>query len=413
MLKKKWLITIILFLIICIILIFAFISLSGISTPKVSVEINTTQLTKDNITLDITMEIDNQNAYSLVLEDMSIEAITAQDTVIGSLSFPKKTIPAYEALTLTTSGSFGFKDQSLEEFESLITGSFGVNFYGITISLPLEISIITNPTPIVESIVLPSFILEADITSINETGVLLNGSIHVENQNEFSMSLLNTQILFDHNNTFLNAKITVDDTIIQPNSKSSILFSAFVGYEIFNIGKITASMAGDVDINVAGISLNRPFSASAQMIVPDLAKFLMGNDRIEISLSADFDVTLTGLTMNVGFKLYNPTKIPLSASELEIRVYRVDNESQTQLAEDILRNCQIPAKNETCLKSSFKLPLLSFLPIIGDGFPDWFLLTLTGDFIIADTNQRIPVQLNGYLNGNFFGSGTLNNDLFS
>ena len=413
MLKKKWLITSILFLLICIIIIFAFISLSGISTPKVSVEINTTQLTEDNITLDITMVIDNQNAYSLVLEDMSIEAITAQDTVIGSLSFPKKTIPSYEALTVKTSGSFGFKDQSLEEFESLITGSFGVNFYGITISLPLEISIITNPTPIVESIVLPTFLLEADITSINETGVLLNGSIHVENQNEFSMSLLNTQIVFDHNNTFLNAKITVDDTIIQPNSKSSILFSAFVGYEIFNIGKITASMVGDVDINVAGISLNRPFSASAQMIVPDLAKFLMGNNRIEISLSADFDVTLTGLTMNVGFKLYNPTKIPLSASELDIRVYRVDNEFKTLLAEDILRNCQIPAKNETCLKSSFKLSLNSFIPIIGDGFPDWFLLTLTGDFIIADTNQRIPVQLNGYLNGNFFGSDALKNDLFS
>lgn len=413
MLKKKWLIPGILFLLIFIILIFAMISLSGISTPKVSVKISTTQLTEDNITLDITMEIENQNAYSLVLEDMSIEAITTQDTVIGSLSFPKKTIPAYETLTVKTSGSFGFKDQSLEEFESLITGSFGVYFYGITISLPLEISIITNPTPMVESIVLPTFLLEADITSINETGVLLNGNIQVENQNEFSMSLLNTQIVFDHNNTYLNAKITVDDTIIQPNSKSSILFSAFVGYEIFNIGKISASMLGDVDINVAGISLNRPFSTSAQMNVPDLAKFLMDNDRIEISLSADFDVTLTGLTMNVGFKLYNPTKIPLSASELDIRIYRVDNESQTLITEDILRNCQIPAKNETCLKSSYKLPLKSFLPIIGDGFPDWFLLTLTGDFIIANTNQCIPIQLNGYLNGNFFGSDTLNNDLFS
>jgi len=413
MLKKKWLIPGILFLLICIIIIFASVSISEISAPKVSVKINTTQLTEDNITLDITMVIDNQNAYSLVIEDMTIEAITSQDTVIGSLSFPKKTIPAYEALTIETSGSFGFNDQSLEEFESLITGIFGVNFYGFFISLPLEISIITNPTPVVDSIVLPTFLLEADIVSVNETGVLLNGSIQVENQNEFSMSLLNTDILFEHNDTFLNAKITVDDTIIRPNSKSSILFSAFVGYEIFNIGKISASILGDVDINVAGISLNRPFTASAQVNIPDLAKFLMENDRIVISLSVDFDVKLTGLTMNVGFKLYNPTKIPLRASELEIMVYRVDNGSKSLIAEDILKNCQIPAKTETCLKSSFKLSLQSFLPIIGDGFPDWFLLTLTGDFIIADTNQRIPIQLNGYLNGNFFGTDDLNSDLFS
>jgi hypothetical protein len=54
---------------------------------------------------------------------------------------------------------------------------------------------------------------------------------------------------------------------------------------------------------------------------------------------------------------------------------------------------------------------MSFLPIIGDGIPDWFLLTIRGDFIIADSNQKIPVQLNGYLNGNFFGSESLNTDM--
>jgi hypothetical protein len=139
----------------------------------------------------------------------------------------------------------------------------------------------------------------------------------------------------------------------------------------------------------------------------------MDDERIVIALIADFDASITGLNMNVGFRLYNPTKIPLTASDLEIIVYRVDNETRSMIAEDLLESCPLPGKNETCLKTTFKVPLMSFFPIVGDGIPDWFLLTIRGDFFIADSNQKIPVQLNGYLNGNFFGSETLNMNMIS
>ncbi|MBS3778753.1 MAG: hypothetical protein KGY50_05645, partial [Candidatus Thermoplasmatota archaeon] len=193
---------------------------------------------------------------------------------------------------------------------------------------------------------------------------------------------------------------------IRPKSTSSIDFSAFVGYEVFNVGTLSATLSSNVNIAVAGISLNRPFTASAEMKIPDLASFLMDNEQIVIALSADFDAGIKGLSMDVGFRLYNPTKIPLTASELDIIVYRVDNEMKTALAQDTLTDCLLPGKNETCLKTTFKIPLISFLPVVGDGVPDWFLLTIRGDFIIADSNQQIPVQLNGYLSGNFFGTTT-------
>jgi LEA14-like dessication related protein len=411
--KKHWLIFGLLILIISIVTIFVVISLTGISTPTVLVKIDAVQLTEDNVSLNISMQLDNQNSYSLVLKDMTLEAKTAQNTVIGILSFPKKSVPAHESVIVQSQGLFGFNHESLDEFESHISGEFGVNIFGFSLSLPLNITVITNPTPVVETIVLPTISLDADIMSANETGILLNGSIKVDNQNEFSMSLQNTDITIDHSETKIYSNIIVNDTIIRPKSKSTIGFSAFIGYEILDIGNISAEIAGDVTITVAGISLTRPFIASAQMKIPDLASFLMDDDRIVVALLADFDVSLAGLNMNVGFRFYNPTMVPLTASDLDIFVYRIDNDTRSIIAQDTLEKCPLPAKNETCLHTTFKLPLASFLPIIGDGIPDWFLLTIKGDFIIANSNQRIPVQLNGYLSGIFFGTNTVYVDMLS
>lgn len=223
----------------------------------------------------------------------------------------------------------------------------------------------------------------------------------MDNQNTFSLSLSNSSIIIQHNNTPIKTDITVTDTIIQPETKTPIPFSAFVEYEVFDNGTLSAALTGDVSIAVAGVSMDRTFTASAEMNIPDIASYLLDNERIEISLSADFDITISGVNMDVGFRLYNPMKIPLTASELDILIYRVDDETKTIIAEDYLQNCPLPPKNETCLKTTFKLPITSFLPVIGDGIPDWFLLTLIGDFTIADSNQKIPVQINGYLSGNF------------
>lgn len=412
--KKQWLLLALLLIIISIISLFTIVTLTGISTPIVTVEIDAIQLTDEQVSLNISMELENQNAYDLEIKDMNIHAVTAQNSIIGTISLPTTNIPAHQTVTVYSEGSFGFNEEPLEKFNSHITGDFGVTFFSIiSLSLPLDITIITNPTPVVDTVLLPGISLNADIKDINETGVLLNGSITVDNQNEFSLSLTNTAIDINHNETTVNADIKVTDTVIAPKSTSSIQFSAFVGYETFDIGKLTASLSGDVHISVAGISMTRPFTASAEVNIPDLATFLMDDERIVIALIADFDASITGLNMNVGFRLYNPTKIPLTASDLEIIVYRVDNETRSMIAEDLLESCPLPGKNETCLKTTFKVPLMSFFPIVGDGIPDWFLLTIRGDFFIADSNQKIPVQLNGYLNGNFFGSETLNMNMIS
>lgn len=401
--KRKWAILAIIFFIISIIAAFSIFTLTQINTPKVTVNIDVVQLTEENVGLNFTMQLDNKNSYNLVLEEMTVEVLGMQGNEIGTLVFPRKTVPAHDSITLETTGLFGFKDEPLEKFNSHISGNFGVDFYGfISLSLPLDITIATDPAPVVDTIILPTISTNTAVERINETGALLNGNILINNQNDFAMSLINTTIVVKHNGTPINAEISISDAVIEPRSQDPINFSAFVGYEVFDSGTLTALLSGNVNIALAGISFDRPFTAATQINVPDIASFVMNNDHIEISLSADFDITASGIDMNVGFRLYNPMKIPLIASELGIIIYRVDEEARTIIAEDYLQNCPLPAENETCLNTTFRLPIISFLPVIGDGIPDWFLLTLVGDFTIADSNQKIPVQINGFLSGNFF-----------
>lgn len=407
--KKQWLIIGIIILLISIITIVAIQSLSGISTPTVTVKIDAIQLSEDNVSINITMKLDNQNSYSLVLKEMDVELRSSQNTLIGEISFPKNTIPPHETRIIKTTGIFGFKNEVLNEFSSHITGDFGVNLFGIySLALPVNITVITDPMLTIDAISLPTASLDADIVSINKTGVTLNGTIVVDNPNKFSISLPNTIIKIEHDDTPFSTNFSINDTIIKPRQQSSIAFSSFIDYTLFNTGKLSAKISADVNITVAGTSLVRPFYTTAKVNVPDISSFILNNNRLVIALSADFNASLSGLYMNVGFKLNNPTAIPLRIPDLDIMVHRIDNDTKTIIAQDTLRNCKLEAENETCLQTTFKLPVFSFLPVIGDGIPDWFLLSIIGNFTIADSNQQIPVQLNGYLSGDFFGTNSLN-----
>jgi LEA14-like dessication related protein len=412
--KKQWLILGIFLLCISIITIVIISTLAGISTPTVTVKIDTVQLSEKNVSLNITMKLDNKNAYALALENLEVEVESSNENIIGKLSFPRKTIPAHQTKNIYAVGIFDFKGEKLDEFKSHIRGDFGIDLFGVfSFSLPVNMTVITDPMLAIDAILLPTISLDADVISVNETGVLMNGTIVIDNANDFSISLSETLIEIEHNQTILYTDVTLSDTKIKPRSKTAVTFSAFVGYGLFNTGTLTASLSSEINITVVGTSITRPFNAGASIDIPDISSFILNNKRIVVALSADFDVSLTGLNMNVGFRLFNPTKIPLTASELDIMIYRIDNNTNSLIAQDRLRNCPLPAENETCLKTTFKLPVVSFLPIVGDGMPDWFLLSIIGNFTIANSNQQIPVQLNGYLNANLFTYDSIDADITS
>lgn len=381
-----------------IITVLMFNTVNSIQTPDVIIDINIADVTKETITIEATLQIDNPNSFSIMLEDIIINETTPEGDIIGLISLPNIMVESRENATISSVNTLGFNGNELTTFHSRITGNVGVTLFGfLTKTLPINVLLITNPTALVEAIQAPDIHFDVDLSDFTDDGVLFNGTIWVDNQNDFSMLLKNVDITIEHTNALHVADLLVLDTEIPPKSEIPIYVNGTAYYTIFNEGKLSATITADASITLGGVQMSLPVTSTASMSVPDLSTFLLNGKHLIISLSVDFDLTLQGINTTVGFLLYNPTKIPFTAFNLTLRAYRLDNETPTVLAEDTLEQCQYPPENETSLKSVFMLPYSSIIPRLDTGFPDWFQLSLSGDFTIANTTQRIPVTLNGYI----------------
>ena len=98
--KKQWLIIGLIILIISIISIVFVSTLAGISTPTVTVKIDAFQISEKNVSINVTMELDNQNPYDLILNDLNVELISSQNKQIGLFRFSQKTVPSHGTILL-------------------------------------------------------------------------------------------------------------------------------------------------------------------------------------------------------------------------------------------------------------------------------------------------------------------------
>ena len=380
-----------------------FSTINSIQTPDITIDLKVANLTEDMITLEANLQVDNPNSFSIILEGILINTTTPEGENIGKIMLPDTTIEAGEQKTITSVSSLGFNNKELKTFHNHITGNVGITLFGFfTKTFPIHMLLITNPTLLIEAVHIPSIRFDADFSDFTDEGILFNGTIWVDNQNDFSMSLENTEIRIDHTHTTLAANFSTLGGQIPPKSTVPLYVNGTAYYSIFNQGELSATMKGNASIIVAGVTMSFPFSSNASINIPDLSTFLLNGEHLIISLSVDADITLHGLNITGGFQLYNPTNIPLTAYNLTLFLYRLDNATPTLLAKDTLDQCDIPPKNETYLTSQFLLPYRSLLPKVNTGFPERLQLSLSGDFAIANTTQRIPVTLNGCLSTEIF-----------
>lgn len=401
--KKIVLVILAFFLANIIVTILLISTVTSIQAPEVTIDVNISKITEDMVTIEARLCIDNPNSFPIILENMLINASSPEGDSIAMISLPNIIVDAGQQKTISSIGSMGFNKKELSTFHSRITGDVGVTLFGfLTKTLPIHVLLITNPTAFVEAVQAPSIHIDADFSDFTEEGVTFNGTVWIDNQNDFSMSLDNTEIYIEHTNAINVADLSVSPQHIPPKSTIPLYINGTAYYDIFNQGKLQATISGNASVMIGGINMSLPFSSTASMNVPDLSTFLLNGEHLIISLSVDFNVTAQGLNATVGFQLNNPTKIPLTAFNMTLRTYRLDDEVPTILAQDTLSECPIPPENVTCLYSHFIIPYLSLLPKMNSGFPEWFQLSLIGDFAIANTTQRIPVTLNGYFSPKIF-----------
>jgi hypothetical protein len=124
---------------------------------------------------------------------------------------------------------------------------------------------------------------------------------------------------------------------------------------------------------------------------------------MDFSISAEFKLRMNGVLTKIGFKIYNPSEIPLHMNNLTCYISSSIVNESIVIVQNEMEECMIPSKNEVCIKTEMTIPYLSLITSGGNKLlPEWFVITIRGNFFIEGTTQNIPISFNGYISPNFF-----------
>jgi len=405
--KKIILLSIVALIIInLIITISLFISLISLSTPDITAYIDAIYLDENELRLETIIDIKNANHYPITIDDLKVEITSKSHEKIGTISFQEMTIQANENNTFSSTDSLYMTSDKIDEIYSIITADFKINFLGIfTKTLPINITVIASAGDIIESIIAPYIIINANLNDFNDQGILFEGSLSINNPNNFAIYLTDLDIQMSHTNATDLGDLEISDAAINPHETRKVNIDGIIHYNALNQGVLNVTLHGKVGAKIAGFNSSIIFSTASTFILPDFGSFLLNNDKLEITLSGDFDFTLTGIDVWVAVSLKNPTNIPMTAYNFTLYVNRVTSDGKELIDTDYEAESLIPPQSITTLQSNVTVRYREFFPKPGEsGFPEWFELSLVGDIVIGNSTQKIPIAVNARLSPKIFGN---------
>jgi hypothetical protein len=198
--------------------------------------------------------------------------------------------------------------------------------------------------------------------------------------------------------------LIIDDSIILPQTSSAITAHGKLQFAALDADSIDITLSGTGTGYIAGIEQSLDVSASASIVVPSIEELLLlQNESLDFSLIAGFKVRFRGFLIDIQFKVYNPSNIPLEASNLVVTIYGVTNDQEKIIITQPMEPCLISSKNEVCIGSNLTIPYLRLLTAgTGRILPQWFKLTIAGDFAVEGTSQTLPISINGFVDPHIF-----------
>ncbi|RLF58345.1 MAG: hypothetical protein DRN27_05675 [Thermoplasmata archaeon] len=379
-------------------------SISDMKTPEISLDFEIVDISDTALILSCNLIVTNHNNLPINLHNFKIKSRTNYQNDIGTIIIPDTTLLARETKNITTITSFQINKDPLNNLYNTITGSVKSTLLGfIPSNLPISITVNTKPSTFIDAIILPQISTRINSYNLSNQGLIIDGILEIENTNDIGFLLDNLTITLTDENDNILGEIQIQPINIANNSLISQPITANISYQVFNKGKLIIHLNGNAGIIIAGYEASIPFHTTTTITIPNLESFLIQTGDIKISLSADFDFTLTGVDLQTSILINNPTEIPLSAYNLTLQIYRMFSSNSTLIAEDNRLFHSLPPKTETTIYSNFTISYLNLLPDISKGRTIWFEIQLKGDFTIANTTQRIPISINGMISPNVFG----------
>jgi len=381
-----------------------FLDIQVLRAPIIHAEIDPIALTEDKILLEARILITNPNLFDISVENFKVISTTRDGYEVGRFFLAGGDIPPNTNKTFTAQDELGFSNHDYTLIKNTITVDIGITILGIIKkTIPFEMTVDASLTNITNTIAVPVMHLQATVDDITGDGVHFSGTLDAYNPNSFEIFIENLSLNMQ---TEQNADVgTVNFTggIIKPEESLTIDVKGTLLFKALDAEKILVNLSGQAGMQAAGIKKSLPFSVNIQFIVPDPMTLLSLNETFNFILSGDFKLRARGVLCTIEFTIYNPSKIPLDARNLICSIFRFDNNKTRLLGTQNMSPCTVEPKNEVCVSTQILLPYSTFLFSGAHRIlPDWFILTIKGNFSISGVNRSLPFAITGNLSPHLF-----------
>jgi len=367
--------------------------------PELTLSLDVTEISSDQLTFSAQLLVHNTNPVEIILEDISINARTGEQSFFHT-TIPGGIVNADDTSSFELTDTIAFSGDLDTALMADITGTIGVRFLGIlSKTLPLTAHIQASLETLLDSFQAPHLSLEASINEVSTEGVSIQTSLHVDNPNPFILYLqdINTTISTDTKQDLMSLSSITGE--IPSQSSKEFTVEAVLPFTVFNASQLTLDAEGLIGAQIGGISEKIPVKGHATLAIPQISELLFKNETMDFSVSGEFKIRLRGILTTIGFRIYNPSDLPIETKDLHCQILGLTGEDKYKLiVENPMENCQVLSNQEVCVNTDVILP---YEKLLRSGtihlLPTWFILRIEGDIAIQGTNQRIPISINGYI----------------
>ena len=383
---------------------FLFLDIQILKAPVIHADINLIELTPDQILLEARINVTNPNPFDISVENFKVVSTTSDGYEIGQFFIAGGNIPPNKEKTFTAQDELRFSNHDFTLIKNTITVDIGITILGIIKkTIPFEMTVDASLTNITNTIAVPVIHLQATVDDITRDGVQFSGTLDAYNPNSFEIFIENLSLKMQTEKNVDVGIVNLTGGILKPEGSLSIDVKGTLLFKVLDAKQILVNLSGRAGIQAAGIKKSIPFSVDIQFIVPDPGTLLSLNDTFNFILSGDFKLRARGVLCTIEFTIYNPSKVPLDARNLICSIFRFDNNKTRLLGTQNMSPCTVEPKNEVCVSTQIRLPYSTFLFSGAHRIlPDWFILTIKGNFSISGVNRSLPFAITGNLSPHLF-----------
>jgi len=382
---------------------FLYLDIQQMNIPETTLTLELINITADEAVLQATLLLDNDNSFPVFLQNLEMTTVDDSGEIINHLSIDGGETKAHENRTFTSAVSIRFNGYLPNQLTSRITGTVGVMFLGlIKKTFPLKFSMVTSLNNIMKQFSFPQIYLAANFSEITQEGVNFTGNIEITNPYSIDIAIENISASVETETGIQVGTVTIQGKTIPAKTSQQLTGSGRLLLKALDAKILRMTLNGDIIVYVAGIRKSMNLSVNADIVPPRIEK-LLSDLPTEASLTGKYKYTLRGgLHDQISFEIKNPNKLTLLATDITVKMYRIDKNKTRLISNGTLADGVIIPQNTTILQGDMFIPLSQLRPRLGERFiPDRLQVVLRANITIQGLNQTIWIGVIGYQDFSF------------